>query len=151
MGWEPQLRLMIVDDDDTFRVALETEARTSGRFSAVTTAIDGQQAWDTIWAALQAGDRTALPEIVLTDLYMPNLNGVELISALRRNPNTASVIGIMVSSCESPAEKTAAKEAGSRAFFRKPATPMAMKGLLQAVAWLAAGRVSGSGSRSAVV
>jgi two-component system, chemotaxis family, chemotaxis protein CheY len=139
---EPQLRLLVVEDDEAFRLALEAEAKASGRFASVITASDGQQALDGIKAALQAGDPSALPEVVLTDLYMPNLNGVELISFLRRNPQTARIIPIMFSGCDSPAEKTAAKEAGSRAFFRKPATAVGIQGLLQAVAWIAASHAS---------
>ena len=146
MGAEGQQRLLIVDDTETFRTALAAEAAASGRFVSVATAPDGQQALDLINVAIQAGTLDQLPHVVITDLYMPNLNGVELMGALKRHPLTAGIMGVMVSVCDSPAERTAAREAGCRAFFLKPADTTGMRGLLEAAAWLAVGRLQPAGS-----
>lgn len=132
-----QFRLLIVDDTEAFRAALEQDAKSCGRFASVTTASDGQEALERIQAAVKAGATDTLPDIILADFYMPNLNGVELMHALRQNPATARILRVIVSACESPAERAAAREAGARAFFLKPGTPTGMRGLLEAVFWLA--------------
>jgi two-component system chemotaxis response regulator CheY len=135
-----QHRLLIVDDTETFRQALEAEANACGKFASVAAATDGQQALDFIRAAA-ANDPARIPTIIITDLYMPNLNGVELMNSLKRMPSGAGILGVMVSDCESRAERAVSKEAGCRAFFLKPHNATGMRGLLEAVLWLAASPV----------
>ena len=65
-------RVLLVDDDESSLRALEKLLRAEG--FATSTAPDGE-------AAL-AEARRALPDVVLTDLHMPRMDGVELCTRL---------------------------------------------------------------------
>jgi CheY-like chemotaxis protein len=69
--------LMIVDDDDEIREALEDVFSEQGY--SVIAASDGRQAL----ARLEQGER---PDAIFLDLWMPVMNGWQLLEALSGNP-----------------------------------------------------------------
>lgn len=73
---------MIVDDDDEIREALGDVL--SERGYAVIAASDGQQAL----ARLEHGQR---PDAIFLDLWMPVMNGWELLAALSANPKLSGI------------------------------------------------------------
>ncbi len=68
-------RILVVDDDDNLRWVLQTQLEQMGYAAA--TAADGA-------AALEAIDKEP-PALVLTDLKMPVMSGMELLEQIRRN------------------------------------------------------------------
>lgn len=131
-----KLRLLIVEDNSLVLLALEAEAKASGLFAAVATAPDGESALDFLQRCVRGNPEEELPHVVLTDLYMPGMNGIELIIRLRANPSTANVVGSIFSTGVDPWEREAARNAGCRAFYRKPTTMAGCWQLLQSIAGL---------------
>lgn len=82
------MRILLVDDDGTMRMALEYFLETWGH--QVVTAHDGADALDKL-----AGDR--LPDVAVIDHYMPSMDGVTLVTAMRGEPRLASIPVIMIS------------------------------------------------------
>jgi len=82
-------KILIVDDDPSTRFVLRLILEREGY--AVVEAGNGQAALDLI-----APD--PLPDIVMTDLMMPVMTGVELIRRLRSDPRTAGIRIVVVSS-----------------------------------------------------
>lgn len=74
-------RVLIVDDDPTIRQILATLLGIEG--FAVTTAPDGREA---LQQAL-----TTKPDVVLSDLHMPHMDGCALLAALRAHPELKTV------------------------------------------------------------
>jgi CheY-like chemotaxis protein len=74
--------ILIVDDDPTLRRVLCAAINWFG-FSALE-AEDGQQALD-----IYLREK---PAIVITDIYMPKMNGIHLLRTLRRNDPGAKVV-----------------------------------------------------------
>ena len=75
-------RLLVVDDDEHLRTVLATLLETAGY--EVTTAADGVE-------ALQRLDGEAF-DLMLLDVWMPRLTGLEVLGQLRSRPNTPKVI-----------------------------------------------------------
>jgi CheY-like chemotaxis protein/DNA-directed RNA polymerase subunit RPC12/RpoP len=71
---KPKIDILVVDDDPALRQLLTLVLSKSGY--AVRSAYDG-------FSAL-AAIRTAVPDILLSDLYMPGMSGFELLSVVRR-------------------------------------------------------------------
>lgn len=71
----PQLRVLIVEDDNHARDALATLLRDEGY--RVDTAEDGR-------SALERIDR-ASPDLIVTDISMPGMDGLELLRRLPRD------------------------------------------------------------------
>lgn len=80
--------ILVVDDDAPTRVILRMVLENAGH--EVVEAAHGAAALDIIGPDL-------LPDIVMTDLTMPNLSGKELIERLRSAPRTASIPIVVVS------------------------------------------------------
>ena len=74
--------ILIVDDDPTLRRVLCAAINWFG-FSALE-AEDGQQALD-----IYLREK---PSVVITDIYMPKMNGIHLLRTLRRNDPSAKVV-----------------------------------------------------------
>lgn len=112
MSWNPQEerrpRVLLVEDAPFLRYAFGRLLRLHGY--EVMEANDGQEALDRI---ADFG-----PQLVLTDLLMPVMNGVELIRRLRDDPDFAELpIVAITADATSQGE---AREAGADDFVTKP-------------------------------
>lgn len=89
-----EVTLFIVDDDDIDAIALERAMRKLKLGNKVHRAKDGQEALD----MLRAGT-VASPYIVLLDLNMPRMTGLEFLQALRDDPRlTITVVFVLTTS-----------------------------------------------------
>uniref|UniRef100_UPI0028AED4A1 response regulator n=1 Tax=Massilia oculi TaxID=945844 RepID=UPI0028AED4A1 len=87
--------VLIVDDDAMLLRLYELEISTWGLDLAVRKASNG------IEALIRIGE--ARPDILVSDLHMPGLDGFGMIRTLRNNPSTASLPLVVVSGMDKPA------------------------------------------------
>src|SRR5215470_6170958 len=94
-GWTDRspIRVLLVDDTPFFRNMLAPVLKAAGY--AVTSAASAKDAL----ALFEDGERF---DIVVTDLDMPGMDGFDLTAAVRKNPRTASIPVIGLSSLASP-------------------------------------------------
>lgn len=128
-----QPRLLIVDDDSRIRELAEFAARTSGEFGPVSLAGDGEEALEMLRFE-QGTHPETLPDLILTDLSMPRVNGFDLVARLQEDPSTRDIPIVMFSSSGLPYDRERALAAGCRAFFEKPATLTGLVSLLRTIA-----------------
>jgi chemosensory pili system protein ChpA (sensor histidine kinase/response regulator) len=102
--------VLIVDDALTVRSSLRQLVQDAGYRAEA--ARDGIEAIDTL--------RGFKPRIVLTDLEMPNMNGVELTSHIRGRDDMRDVPIIMITSRSQDKHRRMAEEAGVDAYITKP-------------------------------
>ena len=76
---------------------------------------DGQQAVD----YLNAED-VARPDLILLDLKLPKLNGIEVLRVARANEKMRTVPTVMLTSSDEPTDLMGSYEAGASGFVRKP-------------------------------
>jgi CheY-like chemotaxis protein len=112
--------ILIVDDDPSTRFVLRLILERDGH--KVLEAGNGAAALDLIKS-------DPLPDIVMTDLMMPVMTGVELIRRLRSEPRTAKVHIVVVSS-----NPEAARSLGVEAIFTKPFTAAKLADRVRAIA-----------------
>lgn len=103
------VRALIADDSPFMLIALSKILALEGIFTVVATATDGSQA---VRHALAIE-----PELILMDVQMPHLNGVEATRYIKQFKNPPLVI--IVSSDGSPDSRALAKRAGADAFVTK--------------------------------
>jgi CheY-like chemotaxis protein len=122
--------ILVVDDDESSRLMVKSVLEPSGHL--VIEAADGQAALDIIGSVI-------LPDIVVTDLTMPVLDGEALISRLRTGPLTRAIPIVIVSGDLHVAR--ALRMSGSvEAFVSKPVDTAALAqciSVLERQAWLA--------------
>ncbi len=61
-----------------------------------------------------------IPDVILLDLNMPGVNGLEVLRFLRRDPPTASVPVIVITANDSQEMRRAARDAGANFYMVKP-------------------------------
>ena len=103
---------MIVDDSISVRRVTTNLIRSAGW--DVVDAKDGVDALD------QLANMETLPDVFLTDMEMPRMDGVELVSRLRSQPEFADSPIVMVTSRASEKHRNMAMEAGANDHIVKP-------------------------------
>jgi CheY-like chemotaxis protein len=74
----------------------------------------------------------ALPALVITELAMPNMSGLELLVRIKHDPRTKTVPVIIHAAGEDEKKKELCRVSGCAAFLRKPADPGALYSAIQA-------------------
>jgi two-component system cell cycle response regulator len=103
-------RILVVDDQDTNRALLRGVL--SRRGYKVTTAASGEEA-----LAIIDG---APPDLVLLDIFMPKVSGLEVIEKLRQNDKTAALPVILVSALADTGHIVAGLDRGANDYVTKP-------------------------------
>ena len=60
------------------------------------------------------------PDLILLDLLLPGMDGLEILSRLRTDPQTADVPVMIISSRDRPTDQHTAAEIGADAYLIKP-------------------------------
>ena len=102
-------RILVVDDSITTRT-LEASVLTASGYD-VTTAVDGMDGW----RLLQEGGF----DLVVSDVQMPGMGGLEFCKRIRSTPAVASTPVILVTSLDKQEEKMEGLEAGADAYITK--------------------------------
>ena len=110
--------VLLVEDNPADQELLHAAWRRARTSTRLELADDGAEAFDRL-AALVA-DGGELPVLVLTDLRMPRMDGVELVRRLRGHPGTTSLPVVVLSSSQEPEEVDRCYRSGANAFVVKP-------------------------------
>ena len=111
--------VVIVEDDAEMREYLRSVLRSVYQ---VTACADGREAWPVI--------TTSLPDAVVTDLIMPEMNGTELCARIRQNPSTNHIPVLVVTGQDGDEEEQAATDSGADRFLSKPVSAQLLLGAL---------------------
>ncbi len=103
-------KILLVDDEVDFLAVIKDALQIRG-FDVVTAA-----------SAIEAGVELAgkKPDIILMDIKMPGINGIQACSAIKKNPSTEDIPIIVVSAVSDEHEMKKAREAGVTDYFIKP-------------------------------
>jgi two-component system chemotaxis response regulator CheY len=106
-------RVMAVDDSPTVRQVLQMTLEGAGY--EVVDAVDGKDA-----LAKLTGSQI---DMLVTDLNMPNMDGIELIRNVRQSPGNRFLPIIMLTTESQPEKKLEGKAAGASGWIVKPFKP----------------------------
>lgn len=118
------LRVLVVDDMSTSRAILLQALDTLG-IRNTTYAENGKAGLE----QAQAGR----PDLVLSDLYMPLMNGLELLQQIRADPANLRMGFILITGRGDDAVIRAGRDLGMNNFLTKPFTPARFRDTLEAV------------------
>jgi signal transduction histidine kinase/DNA-binding response OmpR family regulator/ligand-binding sensor domain-containing protein len=101
--------ILLVEDNDELRQAIKIELE---KYFNVIQAIDGKEG---LVLALSKN-----PDIIVTDVMMPNVNGIELCKVLKSNFKTSHIPIIMLTALADLDDKIIGLETGADAYVEKP-------------------------------
>lgn len=108
-----EFQVLVVDDDASNR--LLTQEMLAQRHYVVTSAANAAEARQEI--------ATAPPDIILLDVIMPGVSGIELCRELKENPATRLIPVILITGLADRESKLKGIEAGADDFLNKPVDP----------------------------
>jgi CheY-like chemotaxis protein len=105
-----------------------------GVMNPIQVATDGQQAIDYVQGAGKFADRKKfpLPCLVLLDLKLPYVMGLEVLRRIRKQPGRALTVVILTASAEST-DIEAAYRLGANAFLTKPTEANKLREMVKAI------------------
>ncbi len=107
-------KILIADDQPKVRLLLSATLKPEGY--NVIEAEDGTRAWDLI--------RAFRPDLVVLDVQMPGKTGLDLTSAIRKDPALAGTKIILLTALAHQSVQNAGIVAGADRYVTKPFSPM---------------------------
>jgi len=114
---------LVVEDEESMRILLDYILSKAGY--QVTTAKDGTEAWQHV--------QDTLPEVIVADVTMPGMDGLELCRRLRNDPQTEAIPFIFLSSRGQLYERIAGLGLGADDYVAKPFERRELLARLEAV------------------
>jgi two-component system chemotaxis response regulator CheY len=116
--------ILIVDDSESIREVVSFTLENAGY--NVLVGIDGKD-------ALKFLDGKTEIDLLITDLYMPNMNGIELIKAVRDHDYYKRIPILFLTTESQRDKKMEAKDAGATGWIIKPFVPAKLLSALNKV------------------
>ena len=77
--------------------------------------------------------RREKPDLILLDVHMPRLDGLEACRQIRREPDLARTPIVMLTAAGQEADRARGREAGADEYLTKPFSPLALLALVEAL------------------
>lgn len=106
---EDEMCIVIVEDNDDLRKFM---ADALGRKFKVTAVPDGEKAWETV--------RKDLPDLIVSDIMMPNMDGFELCRLVKSTFDTSHIPVILLSALTAQADELRGIGLGADDYLTKP-------------------------------
>jgi len=112
------VRILIVEDHAPDVYLVQRALRANQVEFEMTRFEDGQQAFEEIWK--QGPPPFEIPDLVILDLNVPKIDGMEILRAMRKDPNMAKVPIAILTSSGALQDKVEAMASGADRFITKP-------------------------------
>jgi len=103
-------KILVVEDDPELLTMIKGMLQGIGE---VTLASDGQEALDLMEQGLR-------PDLILTDVMMPRLDGLTLAKTLKKHPDYGKIPLLMLTAKSGPLDMVTGINAGARHYITKP-------------------------------
>lgn len=114
--------ILLVEDNPDDEILTVHALKMSGVCNNIVVVHDGVEALEYLFATGQYADRNSrdFPTVVLLDLNMPRMGGLEVLSKLRADPRTQRLPVVILTTSREEQDLLAAYDRGANSFVRKP-------------------------------
>jgi two-component system response regulator len=121
MGNEGQRVILLVEDNPLDEELTLRALQKSNVLNPVVVAHDGEEALDYLLGrGKYAEAQPSLPQVVLLDLKLPKVDGLEVLRSLRAHPRTRLLPVVVLSSSNEDQDLMTSYELGANSYVRKP-------------------------------
>ena len=117
--------ILLVEDNAQDELLTLRALRKVNIANRVDVARDGQQALDYLFREAEFAGRegTDLPAVVLLDIELPRLSGLEVLERLRADERTCLLPAVLLTSSDEERDRLRGYASGANSFVRKPLDP----------------------------
>lgn len=117
-----QQQLLLVDDEPGIRESVQAYLEDNEEWS-VTAAINAEEAWQKIEAQI--------PDLIISDVMMPQVNGYEFLQKLREDPRYRSIPVVFLTARGMTSDRIKGYESGCDAYLPKPFDPEELEAIVR--------------------
>jgi two-component system response regulator len=111
--------ILLVEDNPKDEALTLRAIKKNNIANAVTVVHDGAEALDYLFGDRAAG-RDALPHLILLDLKLPNVDGLEVLRRIRAEPRTQLLPVVVLTTSTEEIDRLASYRLGANSYIRKP-------------------------------
>ncbi len=115
MATEPKTILLVEDNSDDEQLTLRA-MRQSEVPNIIRVARDGAEALEHLYGP----SSTRLPDLILLDLKLPKVSGLEVLQKIRSDPKTRSLPVVVLTSSDEERDIVESYNIGANSYIRKP-------------------------------
>lgn len=114
--------ILLVEDNLQDEMLTLRSLKKANIANRIDVARDGQQALDYLFREGEFSDRPGpdLPTVVLLDIGLPRLSGLQVLERLRADARTALLPVVILTSSDEECDRLAGYQVGANSFVRKP-------------------------------
>lgn len=114
--------ILLVEDNPQDEMLILRSLRKANLVNRIDVARDGQQALDYLFCQGEFASRNPEepPAVVLLDISLPRLSGLEVLEGLRADPRTRLLPVVILTSSDEERDRVESYESGANSYVRKP-------------------------------
>lgn len=114
------VNIVVVEDDDGHATLIERNLRRAGLENTIVRLRDGQEALDYFFGQPPESQFRPSECVLLLDINMPKVDGVDVLRQLKADPRTNMVPAIMLTTTDDPREIERCYALGCNVYITKP-------------------------------
>ena len=125
--------ILLVEDNEDDVFIMRTALKKAGLINPIFVAEDGQHALDYLEGRGKFSNRAQfpLPALVLLDLKLPQIHGLDVLKSIRTNPSLPPFLVIVFTSSDQEPDIERAYRLGANSYLTKPPTPQKLDALVK--------------------
>lgn len=114
--------ILLVEDNPDDVVLTQRALRKSNILNELIVAKDGVEALDYLLGTgkFEGRDTSILPQVILLDLKMPRMDGLELLQHIRKDERTRLLPVVVLTTSNEEVDKIESYKLGANSYIRKP-------------------------------
>jgi CheY-like chemotaxis protein len=125
--------ILLVEDNEDDVFILQNAFKKAGIINPMFVAEDGRRALDYLEGRGKFADRAQfpLPALVLLDLNLPQIHGLDVLKSVRANPALPPLLVVVLTSSDQEPDIDRAYRLGASSYLTKPPTPQKLDALVR--------------------
>ena len=116
----PKNVILLVDDDELDVISVQRSLKKLDEDYELHTAYNGIEALDILNGKDDSAEMNQLPDVILLDLNMPKMNGIEFLKVLRADERLKNIKVFVMTSSGEEADRRATEQLGISGYLIKP-------------------------------
>ncbi len=113
-------RMLLVEDDPNDIELIQLALESYNFINEIDIVEDGEQALEYLFGRGEDTARRDLPRVILLDLKLPKINGIQVLEAIRRDPRTKNIVVVVMTSSAEDRDLQACYNLGVNSYIIKP-------------------------------